>query len=76
MSALCDVIVSWLHDNRTELLRLERLHSSDWWLMYDSVANETFGGDATLSETVDNDDTAIDAVPAKRQRIEATSSLR
>ena len=73
---LCDVIVTWLRDNRAELLRLERLHSNRWRLMYESVANQTVCNDATPQETVDNDDKAIDAVPAKRQRVEATSKLR
>ena len=72
---LCDVIVSWLHDNKAELRRLERLHSSDWRLMYESVAHETFSGEVTQHESIDNDDSAIDAVPAKRQRVEATSEL-
>ena len=69
---LCDIIVTWLRDYRAELL----LHAGDWRLMYDSVANETVGGDVTQHEAIDNDDSAIDAVPAKRPRFEATPELR
>ena len=86
---LCDVILTWLKDNRDELMRLQNLLSDDWRLVCDDMLQssnsndddncdvdtdhrpnyDTKYDDADLPDEKGNDDdSACDVIPSKRQR--------
>ena len=42
---LCDVILTWLKDNRDELMRLQSLQSDDWRLVCDDMLQSSNSND-------------------------------